>query len=82
MSEWQTIDSAPKDGQIIELTALEDDGTAFEIWPMQWAHIQRNGLFPGAVGMWTHPSGDLTWNGTPEQGGPTHWRLPPPQKGE
>jgi hypothetical protein len=71
--EWQTMDTAPKDGSVIELTAMLD-GKPFEIWPMQWAHIQRNGFFPGTVGMWTAPDGSVTWNGSPDEGGPTHWR--------
>lgn len=71
---WQPIDTAPKDGTPVELTALFPDGTPFEIWPMQWGHIQKNGLFPGVVGMWVTTDGGITWNGSPEEGGPTHWR--------
>lgn len=82
MGDWQPISTAPKDGTLIEITALEDDGTVFEIWPMQWMAIQRNGLFPGAVGMWTTPDGGITWNGAPDDCGPTHWRpLTPPAEG-
>jgi hypothetical protein len=70
---WRDIANAPKDGTVIDLTAISNDGEVFEVWPMRWAHIQRNGLFPGKVGMWTHPSGHFTWNDE-GLGGPTHWR--------
>jgi len=72
--DWRPIDTAPKDGAPVMLTAIEDDGELFEIHLMQWAHIQRNGLFPGAVGMWTAPHGGYTWNDDGMGGGPTHWR--------
>lgn len=75
-SEWDkngdkvryTIDSAPKDGTVIILG--DPDVGEF---PMQWAHIQRNGLFPGKVGMWTMTDGGMTWNDD-DGYGPTSWR--------
>lgn len=70
---WRPLDTAPKDGTVVQLTALEPNGEPFEIWPMQWGHIQTNGLFPGKVGMWMTPDGSITWNGTEDEGGPTHW---------
>lgn len=71
--DWQDIATAPRDGTVIEITALEPDGTPFEIWPCQWGHIQRNELFaPGMVGMWMLPDGSATWR--EGDGGPTHWR--------
>jgi hypothetical protein len=75
MNEWQPIDTAPKDGTVIELTWM-DGGEPQEIWPMQWSHTQRNGLFPGIVGMWVSPDGSVTWNST--RFGPTHWRKATP----
>lgn len=76
MSEWQDISTAPKDGTLIELTWMEN-GRPQEIWPMQWAHIQKNGFFPGKVGMWTAPDGSCTWNDEDPDGAPTHWRPVP-----
>jgi hypothetical protein len=75
MNNWKPIETAPKDGTLIEITALQANGEPFEIWPMQWGHIQQNGLFPDQVGMWVTPDGAATWvPGSEEQGGPTHWR--------
>lgn len=73
VSEWRDIASAPKDGSTILITALDEDGAPFEIHAMQWAHLQRNGLFPGVLGMWITPCGSCTWNDDGHGNGPTHW---------
>ena len=73
-ADWQTMDSAPRDGTPVELTWMEN-GKPQEIWPMRWCHIQRNEFFaPGKVGMWTLLGGGLTWNDDHPDGAPTHWR--------
>lgn len=70
---WRPIETAPRDGSVVEITALEDDGTPFEIHPMCWDANGRNTIFaPGMVGMWTAPDGSYTWR--EGDGGPTHWR--------
>jgi hypothetical protein len=77
--EWQPIETAPKDGTVVLLTWM--DGLTHqpaEIWPMQWGHIQRNGLFPERTGMWVSPDGSVTWNGSADDFGPTHWMPAPP----
>lgn len=74
--DWQPIETAPKDGQVILLTAFEEDGSQFETWPMRWDGAKENGLYPGKIGMWTTPGGSLTWQESPD-GGPTHWRPVP-----
>jgi len=76
MTEWRTIESAPRDGRIVYLTWMEG-GVPQEIWPMQWGHIQKNGLFPGVTGMWIAPDGSVTWNEADPAGAPTHWRPTP-----
>jgi hypothetical protein len=76
MISWQPIETAPKDGTIVVLTRFADNN-ALDQFAMQWAHIQRNGLFPGKVGMWTAPNGSFTWNDDDPLYAPTHW-MPSP----
>lgn len=58
---------APRDGSLVVLMH-EDAG----IFTMRYGHIQRNGMFPGKVGMWVLGNGAMTWQDTAEDG-PSHW---------
>lgn len=72
--EWQTIESAPRDGTLIRVGWKEPEDAEMQEWfTMQWAHVQKNGLFPGVVGMWVEPTGAFTWNEADPAGAPTHW---------
>lgn len=75
MNGWHPIETAPRDGTVVHLTWMEN-GKPQEIWPMQWGHIQRNGLFPDITGMWVAPDGSITWKES-HDAGPTHWRHHP-----
>lgn len=78
--DWQPIETAPKDGSVIVLS-WHEGGEAQESFIMQWGHIQKNGLFPRNTGMWVSPDGSMTWNGSADDGGPTHWMPLPSPKG-
>lgn len=68
-SDWQPIDTAPRDGTIVELT--DGDMT----FAMRWSATQRNPFFaPGVTGMWVVPNGSMTWTEHDPDGAPTHWR--------
>ena len=78
--DWQPIDTAPRDGRLVELTWFDGDEPQ-EIYPMRWDGEARNGLIPGAVGFWVLDGGGATWSEHNEDGAPTQWRpaKPSPQ---
>lgn len=67
MSEWQPIETVPRDGTLVWVADLHVGA-----FLMRWGAIQRNGLFPGRVGMWVAPDASLTWT-EGDGAGPTWW---------
>ena len=75
---WQPIDSAPKDGRIVDLTWMGADGPE-EIWPMQWDSRASNPLAQQGTGIWVLRNAvtgqtEMTWTEKDPEVGPTHWR--------
>jgi len=68
-NEWRSIDTAPRDGTIVEV------GCPGEVcFPMRWNPTGSNAFFqPEPTGIWEVPDRSMTW--TEHDGaGPTHWR--------
>lgn len=77
-TEWQPIETAPKDGTEIELTWM-DGGEPAEIYPMRWNAFAENPLFQDGKGIWAMHSRTtnelfMTWTDHDPAGAPTHWR--------
>lgn len=78
VSEWQPIETAPRDGTEVELTWLEN-GRPQEIWPLCWNRFATNHLVQDHKGIWAmhdRLTGALvmTWSEENPDGAPTHWR--------
>ncbi|KTS09761.1 hypothetical protein SB2_11960 [Methylobacterium radiotolerans] len=65
---WRPIVTAPRDGT--EIWIMDPDAGAFI---MRWNAHQKNGLFPGLVGMWAASDGSCTWQEA-DGFGPTWWK--------
>ena len=78
MSEWQTMDSAPKDGTRVTL-GWKDQGSAEiqdQYGPMHWSATTRNPLVQDRPGIWVSigPDGKPLFTWREGDGGPTHWK--------
>jgi hypothetical protein len=67
--DWRSIDTAPRDGTVVEVMA---DG--FGPYEMMWNREGFNFLVSSEFGIWEHTTGGFTWS-EEYGGGPTHWRA-------
>lgn len=75
MDDWRPIETAPKDGTLVEIMA-EDFGP----YEMVWNPAGYNWLVSSSPGLWEDVGGNFTWCDERPEGAPTHWR--PIAKGE
>jgi len=70
MSEWQPIETAPKDGMAVDLWCVDSDGSAYRVTDCYWiGPVESN---EHGIGFW-HDIDPLTRV--------THW-MPPPDPPE
>lgn len=70
---WETMDSAPRDGTLIRIGNIELD----EWYEMRWNPKGYNSLFqPNTLGIWETEDKQLTWS-EKNDGGPSHWQHVP-----
>lgn len=67
---WQPINTAPRDGTIVELWAKDAGGP----YPMAWDAQGFNPLVSSRRGIWVLLGGGLTWCDEDAGGAPTHWQ--------
>jgi hypothetical protein len=84
--EWQPIETAPRDGRLVELTWMENDKPQ-EIYPMCWNLFAENKIVQDGKGLWAmhnQNTGQImaTWTEADPEGGPTHWRPIAPTSAE
>jgi len=76
--DFLPINTAPRDGTVIEVAAFDSKGQLEASADMRWRDDTTNGLFSGVVGFWITPdwpgSDSLTWNESDPDAAPTHWR--------
>jgi len=77
VTQWQPIESAPKDGSVIWV--MHEECGQF---PMSWNSAGSNHLFaPGDIGIWEMADQSMTWRDG--EYGPSYWKpfnpTPPEQ---
>lgn len=74
MSDWRPIETAPRDGSVIEVADPDEQEGPYE---MRWNMAGFNPLVQAERGgIWEDPRGNFTWDES-RGFGPTHWRPAP-----
>ena len=85
IGKWQSIDSAPRNGRVIEIRVKDDGGVISGPHIMSWNKDARNPMVGDVAGMWAAYHFGYTWDGSRGYG-PTEWRnisdIPASNKGE
>jgi hypothetical protein len=78
MSDWRSIETAPRDGTIIEV--MDPDCGRFA---MRWNAAGHNEIFQKEYGngIWECPGNNFTWS-EDEGAGPRYWRPIDPKWAE
>ena len=77
---WQPIETAPKDGTLVDLTWMDKGRPQDLALDMRWDHFATNPLVGEHRGLWVYRNrkGEIqfTWSEAEPIGAPTHWRRP------
>lgn len=80
MSEWQPIETAPRDGTAVTLTWMDKGKPQETASNMVWNQFAGNPLVQDGKGIWAchAKSGEIlfTWSEQNPDGAPTHWMIP------